>query len=487
MKYIVHIFFACFSPLIFCQTENLNSVQKALNNFVQLNDLKGAAISFEVVDLNSGSQVALYNQQMGIIPASTVKLFTTATAIEYLGPYHKPVTRLYYTGKISSEGILDGNIIIRGGGDPTLGSRFYSKAGEERAFLYEWTKAIKELGIIQINGHVMADASDFGYDGAPAGWTWGDMGNYYGSWASGLSIFDNMTYLHFNTTTTSGDTSELYCIEPHVPGVEMDNRVHSGNVKGDNAYVFGAPYSKDWFVEGQLPLGKTNFKVKAAIPDPEELMSMEFTSALKKAGIGVKYHYQTMRKSISSKDLYYKDAKLIMEYQGKDVNNIAHWVNQKSVNLYAEHLLCLIGLKRYGKGNTSNGVSAVFEFWKGKIDATTLRLTDGSGLSRNNAVSANHFVQLLKYMNEKGNKEFEKTLPIAGKTGTLASMCRGQAGDGRVVAKSGTMSRIKSYSGYVNTKTGKKLAFALIVNNHTNSSAALTKQIETLFNAMASY
>lgn len=473
--------------MVFSQTESTNIVQKALDNFVKLNDLKGAAISFAVIDLSTGSEIATHNQQMGIIPASTVKLFTTATAFEYLGPYNKPITRLYYTGNISGDGVLDGNIIIRGGGDPTLGSRFYSKEGEERSFLHEWAKAVKELGIVQINGYVIADASDFGYDGAPAGWTWGDMGNYYGAWASGLSLFDNMTYLYFNTSATSGDSTELYCIDPHVPGIEMDNRVRSGNVKGDNAYVFGAPYSREWFVEGQLPLGQAEFKVKAAIPDPEEIMSMEFTAALKDAGIQVKYRYQTMRKSVSNKNLYYKDSKLIMEYLGKDINNISHWVNQRSVNLYAEHLLCLVGLKRYGKGNTSNGTAAVLDFWKGKIDVSTLRLTDGSGLSRNNAVSANHFVQLLKYMNEKGGKEFEKTLPIAGKTGTLASVCQGQAGQGRVVAKSGTMSRIKSYAGYVNTKTGKKLAFALIVNNHTNSSSALTKQIEALFNAMSNY
>jgi D-alanyl-D-alanine carboxypeptidase/D-alanyl-D-alanine-endopeptidase (penicillin-binding protein 4) len=243
----------------------------------------------------------------------------------------------------------------------------------------------------------------------------------------------------------------------------------------------------EWFVEGLLPLNQTDFKVKAAIPDPEELMAMEFTTALKQSGIDVKFHHQMMRKQLALQSAHYDNAKLIMEYSGKDVNNIAHWVNQRSVNLFAEHLLCLLALKKYRVGNTSNGVQALLDFWKGKIDLSTIRLTDGSGLSRSNTVAASHFTQLLSWMSKNGSKEFEKSLPIAGKTGTLANVAKNQAAHGRVLAKSGTMSRVKSYAGYVNSKSGKKLAFAIIVNNHTNSSAELTKQIATLFNAMASF
>ena len=471
----------------FAQEEQPNSVEKALQSFLKHTDLSHAAVSFEAIDLSTGKVVASANPRMAIIPASTVKLFTTATAFQYLGSFYKPITRLYYTGTISEHGVLTGNLIVRGGGDPTLGSRFYTKEGEERAFFADWKNAISELGIKEIKGSVIADASDFGYDGAPAGWTWGDMGNYYGAWASGLTLFDNMTYLYFNTTSNSGDTAELYCIDPYIPSLTVQNRVKSAKVKGDNAYVFGAPFSKDWFVEGQLPIDQSDFKVKAAIPDPEELLAMEFSSFLKQAGIGVHYHYVAMRNVWNAKELIYADAQLIMEYAGKDVNNIAYWVNQRSVNLYAEHLLGLVGLKKYGKGNTSNGTAAVVDYWSDKIATQGIRLTDGSGLSRNNAVSASHFTALLKYMREKGEKEFEKTLPIAGKSGTLASVCKGQAAEGRLIAKSGTMSRIKSYAGYVNTKSGKQLAFAIIVNNHTNSSAALVKQMEPLFNVMANY
>lgn len=464
-----------------------NAIQRSIESLSKSPHLKSAAVSFEVRDAQTGERLAGVNPEMAIAPASTTKLFTTATAFQLLGSTYRPSTRIYHTGSIDSAGVLRGNILIRGGGDAALGSRFFTKDGEERGFLTDWVGYVRELGIKRVEGFVLADASDFGYEGAPAGWTWGDMGNYYGSPPSGLTLFDNMTYLYFQTTANAGDTAWLECIDPYVPDWRIANRVTGGNVKEDNAYVFGAPFSNDWFVQGQLPLNQTDFKVRAAIPDPEKLLALEFHAALMQSGIPVSFRPQTMRTQVHIKNELYAEATLIADLKGKDVNAIAHWVNQRSVNLFAEQLLCWIGFKRYGKGTTANGIAATLDYWKGKIDLSTIRLTDGSGLSRSNQIAAAHFCDLLLYMHSKGNKDFEKTLPVAGKSGTLSSVCRNQAGQGRIKAKSGTMSRIKSYAGYVETKSGKKLVFAIIVNNHTNSSADLVKLMEKVFNVMAEY
>lgn len=475
------------SRAFFAQESAENPIQRSIESFTKSAHLKAAAISFEVRDVKTGERLAWVNPDMAISPASTTKLFTTASAFELLGSTYRPSTRIYHTGQIDSSGTLLGNLIVRGGGDAALGSRFFSEEGKERAFLAEWVGYVRELGIKRIDGYVLADASDFGYEGAPAGWTWGDMGNYYGSPPSGLTLFDNMTYLYFQTTAQAGDSAWLECIDPHVPDWKITNRVTGANVKGDNAYVFGAPFSGDWYVEGQLPLNQTDFKVRSAIPDPEKLVAIEFHGALMQAGISVRYRPETMRSQPHRKNELYMQATLIADSKGKDVNSIAYWVNQRSVNLFAEQLLCWLGYKRYGKGTTGNGVAAIMDYWKGKIDLSTIRITDGSGLSRSNQIAAAHFCDLLIYMHNKGNKDFEKTLPVAGKSGTMASVCRNQAGQGRIKAKSGTMSRIKSYAGYVETKSGKKLAFSLIVNNHTNSAADLLNMMEKVFNVMAEY
>ena len=147
-------------------------------------------------------------------------------------------------------------------------------------------------------------------------------------------------------------------------------------------------------------------------------------------------------------------------------------------------MLCLIAYKKGNIGSTENGLSHEKYFWKSRINTSGLELEDGSGLSRSNAISSYHFTQLLSYMHKKNNG-WESSLPIAGKSGTLKNICQNQAGEGRIVAKSGTMERVKSYAGYVYTRTGKKLAFALIVNNFRGSSSSLVDKMERLFNAMA--
>jgi serine-type D-Ala-D-Ala carboxypeptidase/endopeptidase (penicillin-binding protein 4) len=464
-----------------------NVIQQSIDVFCQSPHLKSAAVTIEVRDASTNKTLAAKNPHLAISPASTTKLFSTATAYELLGSTHRPVTRIYYSGEIDSAGTLHGNLIVRGGGDASLGSRYFTEEGNEHAWLAEWVGHVKELGIKKIDGFVLADASDFGYDGVPDGWTWSDMGNYYGAAPSGLVVFDNMTNLYFQTSAHVGDSAWLECIDPYVPDWRITNRVVGAQIKGDQAYVYGAPFSMDWYVKGQIPYNQSNFKVKAAIPDPEKQVALVFHAALMQAGIPVAYRPQTLRLQVHIKKELYAQSKLIVEIPGKDVNALAHWVNQRSVNLFAEQLLCWMGFKRYGMGATSNGIAAVLEFWKGKIDLSSIRLTDGSGLSRSNQISAAHFCDLLHYMHQKGNKDFEKTLPIAGKTGTLSGVCRNQSGQGRIKAKSGTMNRVRSYAGYVDTKSGKKLVFSVSVNNHTNSSEDLLKMLEKVFNVMAEY
>jgi D-alanyl-D-alanine carboxypeptidase/D-alanyl-D-alanine-endopeptidase (penicillin-binding protein 4) len=168
------------------------------------------------------------------------------------------------------------------------------------------------------------------------------------------------------------------------------------------------------------------------------------------------------------------------------VASIAYWTNLKSVNLFAEELVCWIGFHKNGNGSTENGINYVDKFWDSRINTAGLFLKDGSGLSRTNAISAEHFCELLKHMHHSKNAAaFKKTLAIAGETGTMADICKNQAGEGRVKAKSGTMSKVKSYAGYVTTKSGKELAFAFIFNNYNCTNSALVLKIEKLMNTMA--
>lgn len=160
----------------------------------------------------------------------------------------------------------------------------------------------------------------------------------------------------------------------------------------------------------------------------------------------------------------------------------------KSVNLFAEQLLTWVGYGTNGNGSIDNSIARMMNYWEDKINTRGLYIKDGSGLSRTNAISAEHFCQLLRFMTKSSQyKSFYGTLPIAGVSGTLSSVCKNQAGENRIHAKSGTMNRVKSYAGYVETKSGKTIAFALIINNFNCSSEATVERMERVFNVMAVY
>jgi len=484
---VVSIFWVFF--MNFCYGQSDNVIQNAINDFLKHEDLKNAAVSFAAYDITGDSLIAAHNDQMAIPPASTVKLFTTATAFEVLGPDYKPKTKIYTKGEIDTCGVLKGDLIIRGGGDPTLGSKYFTNKSTRQDFLKEWVSLIKKEGIRSIEGNIISDASAFGYQGAPDGWSWSDMGNYYGAGPSGLVIYDNMTRLHFSTSRGMNEPTKLDSMTPPVEDYRLLNTVTTYNSSRDNCYIYGAPFSYDRFAVGNLPRNRSNFEVKASIPDPELLMAQEVHKALLRDSLTITGEAIGMRELLKSQHepIDYNACNKVAIYTNKTIQDIAYWTNKRSVNLFAEQLLTLIAYEKTSLGTTDNGADYINSYWSPRLNIEMFQ-TDGSGLSRSNGFSAQHYVRLIDYMHESDRFEnYKSTFAVAGKSGTLKGVCRGQTASGRLYAKSGTMSRIKGYAGFVESTSGKKIAFALIVNNDHLSNYRLIKRMETVFNAMARF
>ncbi len=471
--------------LLFTSSYGQNYLQNALNEFLAAPEFSNASISIKAIDLSTKTTVLSHNPDLTLPTASTAKLFATATAIELLGADFQPETNIFMNGSISG-GVLNGNIYIHGGGDPSMGSKYFLKEGQEKDFLKAWGDSLKRRGINEISGSIIADGSDFGYMGAPDGWSWGDMGNYFGSGHSGICIYDNVLRYYFTTGSTRGKKATLVKTSPNVPELVFHNYILAENVSGDNAYIYGAPYSLDRFATGSLPLNQTMFEVRGSLPDPEWQLAHEFTEILKIQGIKVKGKPISVRQEDNSNGIDYSKLQPLWTHKGKKLIEIAAFANMRSVNLFAEALVAWIGYVKTGKGSTPEGLNQIESFWKNKILLNGCYLKDGSGLSRTNAISATHFCSLLQAMTTmQSYASFYNTLPISGKSGTLSNLCKDEPGHGRIAAKSGTMGRIKSYAGYINSKSGKKLAFAIIVNNYNTSSSAVTRKIEKLLNALA--
>ena len=475
--------------LLICQISwSQGSVEQALNAFVSDPVNHHSKISFQAVDMETGESIAAYHPTQTLPPASTTKLFSTALAFELLGPTYRMNTRIYCDGFIDKDSVLHGNIWIRGGGDVSMGSKFFSFENQELSFLQVWTDSLKQKGIKFVEGAIIADASDFGYEGTPDSWGEGDVGNYYGAFAGGLNFYDNTVKLKFKTGP-NGSKANYLGMFPEVPGFQMDNMVVASGVGGDETIVYGDAFELHRSIKGQLPSNQSLFIVKGSMPDPELQLAIEWQKVLLLNGIQVEDGAKGFR--LHQQELHghqYDNKTLLFTVFGKTVQEIANWTNLKSVNLFADGLLQAVAYQKVGKASMESALQVEKEYWSRHISTDGLIMHDGCGLSRSNAISASHFCSLLTYMYQTTHyQNYKSTLPVAGVSGTAKYLCKGEAGEGRVFAKSGSMKGVKSYAGYVESTTGKKIAFSITVNDFSCTGNQLSVKIEKVLNALATY
>ena len=483
MRLILFIFFC--SQCLYGYSQTTKSVRLAIQKMAADDQLKNASISFYALDLDSGKVIAGMGSNKSLVPASTMKLVTTATALELLGPGKRFSTYIKYSGSIDSNCVLNGNIYIVGGGDPCLGSERFTK--HYGNFINNWANEIIKLGIDSINGRVIGDASIFNEQMIPSTWIWGDLGNYYGAGPCGLSIYENKCNIEFNSGK-KGDSTEVTCIYPYVPNLKFDNYVKSMVTQKDLSYIFGAPYQENRIVKGGIPTNKKNYMIRGSIPDPAYLTAFELDMELRELGIKMTNPSTTVRKIKFESGIQEKTKKhIITTTRSPRLTAIMNLTNTYSINLYAEHLMNQIGVFKYRSGDTGSGTQATTLFWKNTgLDIEGMYVNDGSGLSRFNAITAKQMVGILKHMNESRNKKlFINSLPVAGKSGTLRNVGKGTAASGRVKAKSGYMIRVRSYAGYVTTKNKRNIAFALIVNNFNCTPFQMKKKMEKIMIQLA--
>lgn len=463
----------------------MSSIDKAITKLVSDPSLKNASISFYVYDAKNKVEIASYNPDQSLVTASTMKVITTATVLDILGSWHKFTTKLSYDGYLDTNCTLHGNLYIEGGGDPTLGSKYFN----DEDFMLRWVDAVAELGIHHIDGRIIGDASYFSDEYVPSTWGWGDMGNYYGSGVSGLTIHDNTLTFTFEAGPENNDSTYITCYEPYTPDIRIDNRVKAGNTKKDEAYVYGGPYDPYRLIKGRIPKGAKDFDVRGAMHDPAYVAAFELETLLYRHGITTSSSASTVRIDRLDGILDTAQRTSFYEHDSPSVSKIVYWTNLISNNLFAEHLLKHIGVAEYHDGSVYSGTTGVYNYWTKKgLDLTGFSMNDGSGLSRANAVSAKHLVQILTAMkSSKYYDSFYSSLPNCGKTGTLKSYGKGTKIYNNLRAKSGTMTRVKSFAGYVKSASGKDLVFAIIVNNHTCATYEIGKKLEKLMISLGDY
>jgi serine-type D-Ala-D-Ala carboxypeptidase/endopeptidase (penicillin-binding protein 4) len=459
---------------------------KALTKFISDTELANAGISLSVMDVQTGVMIASHQADRTLTPASSMKLITTGAALGMLSPDYVFKTEIQYDGALNSQtGVLDGNIYLKGFGDPTLGSPEMPGVADMNTVMLQFGEAINKLGITKINGKVIGDGTFFqGIDGIGLNWQWDDLGNYYGAGAYGLNINENYYVLNLQQVPLLGSQPTIVGTTPFVPELVFTNKLISVSGGGDNSLIFTAPYSDESLVRGTIPTGSGIFKVKGSMPDPM-LTSAYYLHQLLKTNYKVNIrktpaNFEDVKEAILPRKLIYT------QYSPK-LDAIVERTNLESVNLYAETMLRTIGQVQSSTGTPTAGLEAVKNFWIGKgVDLKGFFMEDGSGLSARNAVSSKHFVSILRAAaNDKIIYEpFFNSLPKAGESGTLKNMFKGTKAIGKLRAKSGSMTRVRSYTGYVTRPNGKQWCFSFIVNNYNCSNSEIKSKLQDLMVAL---
>ncbi len=425
------------------------------------------------------AQVALYAQYAGasqplidvhsayaLAPASGLKLLITSAALELLGPDYHFSTRLYYSGSVDSKGGLHGNIYIRGGGDPTLGSDMVKGSPGLDSLMQIWVAAVRQAGIKRITGKIISDSQLFEPETVPDNWVWVDLGNYYGAGVSALTIHDNLYRLYFKPGKQPGDPAEILHTIPAVPGLAFLNRMRTGKKgSGDNGYIFRAPNCFQAETRGTIPAGAASFSIKGSLPKPALFAARYFRQQLQAGGISVQGMAEQAKVSPE-----YETITLFHTTQSPPLSDIIYMLNKRSVNLYAEMLLRALPVAQGEKGSLKTGLKYLRNFFEAHhIADNGYQQEDGSGLSRNNHLTPRMMVRLLDYMHQSPNfKFFYNSLAVAGNPkdpGYFRHFGAGTILENNCRIKSGLTQDVRSFSGYVKDTKNRLILFSFIVNN----------------------
>ena len=469
-----HLLLFIFS-ISFVKMNAQSNLQQAANQLASHASFKHGRLAVCVMDVQSGQVIASYNEQQGIVPASSLKLVTTATALSILGKDYKYKTVVEHSGQIDPNGILNGSLYIKGYGDPTLGADFLESASSLEETLDLLALAVQRAGITQIRGQIIGDATV--YESAANGrtWQWEDMGNYYGAGVWALNFHENLHYLNFQQERSLGRRPEIASVEPDVPGLRFNNELKTGPANsGDQAYIFGAPYQYERYIRGTIPAGSGLFTIKGSIPNPPLWSAQLLAKRLRSIGI----ESAGAGSMISAPPSGVR--KVLYTHYSPPLYEIVDRANGKSVNLYCEAMLKSIGYTKGKKGSTDAGLKKLQSYWASQgVNFSGVQIIDGSGLSEGNRVTASFMAQFLTVMAKKSTFDtFLQSIPVAGRSGSMKSRLKGTAAEGRLSAKSGTLEGVRAFAGYARRPNGQLLAYAVIANDYEGSGGKMRQLLE---------
>ena len=441
-------------------------------------------------------------------PASNMKLYTTAAALDAFGPDFKIKTSVYSTRPVSKGGLLKGDLILYGRGDPNLSPRFDTddpkrydelKPADTISAIERLADQIKARGIRIITGNLIGDDSFFAGDPLGPGWEWDDVQFYYGAEISALTVNDNSVTFTVTPAARVGEQPAIK-IQPETEYVKIVNNART-SASGKPMIGVNRPLNSNT-VEffGTIPHGAKAPVIDIAVHDPASFAAELLREALLRRGIRVRGQIEHLD-AIARVSNPFDESKLteVASVESQPLSEMLKVINKQSQNLHAELMLRQLGLRHgdagslddYGqpKSTTVLGADIRRQFLqRAGIDTTPLSLRDGSGLARQDLVTPRSTTNLLEFMIKQPYlKPWRESLTIAGHDGTLARQLRNTAAANNLRGKTGTLTYVNALSGYITTKGGQPLILSVMGNNYTGPGRDVTAVMDQICLMLAEF
>src|SRR6266567_9269358 len=462
--------------------------------------LEPGFFAVKIVSLDTGAIIYEQNANKFVRPASNMKLYTVAAALDRLTPDFHFITSVYAQDKPDKSGAIKGDLIIYGRGDPSIAARFNN--GDYFKGINDLADRIVAAGVKRVKGDLVGDESYF--NGAPvgSGWEWEDLTWSYGAELSALTINDNAIDLTVKPGMSVGFPVVITSGPPAASFMTIANHAttSAGGSRSD-LHIYRGLGANTLEISGSLPLGDTGFIGGVAVPDPALAFVSMLRDALVKRGLKIDGRVRTVNARSGGSIVPNSPAgPMLIEIAGLQsppFSIIAAHTLKPSQNQYTELILRTLGKTQpanpgdatRARDDEDSGLEIVLSFLRGAgVGESEIALNDGSGLSRNDLISANTTVQLLTFTTKhRYFSQFRDALPIAGVDGTLRTRMRGTPAEGNVRAKTGSLSSVASLSGYVTTAAGEHLVFSMMLNNYPDAAAVRRDSIDAIAILLASF
>jgi len=440
--------------------------------------------------VEDGKVLFARNADRFYVPASNTKLVVSAAATVLLPADYRVTTSVYPNGRVDN-GVLYGDLVLYGRGDPTWSERCFSvdslaPGACDSAFtaVDAIADSIRARGLKRVTGRLVGDGSYFEPVLVHPGWNAWDLNWWYAAPVSGLGFHDNSVDFHI-AAGAAVDQPPTITWSPELGLFTFENRARtvpadSSTTIGDN--FFRTPGTWDIWAEGTVALGRKPWIESFALPDPNRYAARALAASLMKQGVSVEGGTAGTSDSLTYRTGRGCCAPLV-EYRGRPLADIIFPILNSSQNWFAEMLLKILGRERKGEGSWRAGLDVERRFLIDSvgIDSTAFALEDGSGLAAGNLVTPHAFTQLLAYMHRHPKRApFLAALPHSGQPGSLLKRFAGTAVEGRVIAKTGSIDRVNSLSGFIERPNGRTITFSIQANTHAVPYQQMLAQIDSV-------